>query len=302
MDDTGRTDDPAGVAAVAKALGSPLVGTHPVGWGDAAATVRLELADGRSVAARRGSGPEAAVALERIAQVMRGLAAAGLPVPHATAIQVAGTVHLVTPWVDGLTGAAWLDDPDRAIHLAEVMGGLVRRLGSVDPSIVSPDAEPAGSRALARQSMARLDRVRAEMDEVTGRAIESAITWLGAADRWRPVVVHGDFAPVNVIVGPDGDLRALLDFEHVRLGSPSADVAWWGWVVRHHHPAAFHAAWPTFRAAAGVPVDVHADLELRASILVRLVEAVAAADDLTSRARWARRLDEAATWEWVQST
>ena len=50
-----------------------------------------------------------------------------------------------------------------------------------------------------------------------------------------------------------------------------ADVAWWGWVVRHHHPDAWGAAWPTFRAAAGVPPGDLADAEIRAVMLVRLL-------------------------------
>ncbi len=130
-------------------------------------------------------------------------------------------------------------------------------------------------------------------------ALEAAIAWLAETDRWRPVVVHGDFAPVNVIVGPDGEILALVDFEHARLGSPMADVAWWGWVVRHHHPDAWRAAWPTLRAAAGVPPGEAADAEIRAVMLVRLLESVAAAietADPERRRAWAHRLDEAAAW------
>ena len=290
------TDADAGLTAVAMALGSRSVTSRPVGWGDAGATYRLELSDGRSVAVRRGSGPAASDTIERTARVMRGLAASGLPVPTANVVRASDATHLVTPWIEGMTGAAWLDDADRAIRLAEEMGALARRLRSVDPSLFASDAAPVRSRELALVATANLDRLVENLQAVTYRAMVAAIDWLAATDRWRPVVVHGDFAPVNVIVGPDGRILALVDFEHARVGSPMADVAWWGWVVRHHHPNAWRAAWPTFRAAAGVPSGELADDEVRAVMLVRLLESVATAADAATRRPWVRRLDEAAVW------
>lgn len=285
--------------AVAAALGSRWAGSRPVGWGDAGATHQLDLADGRSVAVRLGSGPGSGDAIERTARIMRGLAAAGLPVPIATTVHAPDAVYLVTPWIEGVTGAAWLDDPGRAIRLAEVMGALAGRLRLASASVVPADGASAGSRELATVATAHLQRVGPGLGSTTVEALEEAIDWLASADRWRPAVVHGDFAPINVIVGPDGDILALVDFEHARLGSPTADVAWWGWVVRHHHPDAWHAAWPTFRAAAGVPSGDLADAEIRALTLVRLLESVATAvetaDPERSRA-WARRLDEAVAW------
>ena len=35
---------------------------------------------------------------------------------------------------------------------------------------------------------------------------------------------HGDFNPTNVIITPNGDWR-VIDWSHVRLGDPLADVA-----------------------------------------------------------------------------
>ena len=107
--------------------------------------------------------------------------------------------------------------------------------------------------------------------------------------------VHGDFAPVNVILAAHGSVAALLDFEHAHVGDPLADVAWWGWVVRHHHPEAWAAAWPTFCRAAG------ADPQRDASIVHALTleelsrRAEAAADELTRRG-WLDRLAVASTW------
>jgi aminoglycoside phosphotransferase (APT) family kinase protein len=113
------------------------------------------------------------------------------------------------------------------------------------------------------------------------------------------VFVHGDLAPVNVILAPDGAIRALLDVEHAALGSPAADAAWWGWVVRHHHPEAWSASWPTFLEAAGLVAgdgDGLTRRALRATMLVRLLSSVVDASDVATRGRWAARLDEAAAW------
>src|SRR3954447_1596121 len=107
--------------------------------------------------------------------------------------------------------------------------------------------------------------------------------------------VHGDLAPINVVLRADRTVAALLDFEHARVSDPLTDVAWWGWVVRHHHPDAWVAAWPTFCAAAGV--DRESDTPaLRALMLDELSRRAAAASDDAERARWLERLAEAKTW------
>ena len=118
---------------MAEVLGSRSVTSRPVGWGDAEATHQLELADGRSVAVRQGSGQASGAGsrnrMERTAQVMRGLARAGLPVPIASTVHTPDASYLVTPWIEGETGAAWLGDPGRAgLARAGAMGELARQL------------------------------------------------------------------------------------------------------------------------------------------------------------------------------
>ena len=107
--------------------------------------------------------------------------------------------------------------------------------------------------------------------------------------------VHGDFAPINVILAADGSVAALLDFEHAGIGDPLMDVAWWGWVVRHHHPDAWAAAWPTFCAAAGADPARDGPF-LRALVLDGLSRRATAAVDEHDHEQWLERLAEAATW------
>jgi len=78
-----RTD----LGLVAPALGSDVVGATEPEWGDRAATVRADLADGRVVAVRRLDGPGAGAAARRIAGIAAHLEAAGLPVSTPSLIE-----------------------------------------------------------------------------------------------------------------------------------------------------------------------------------------------------------------------
>jgi aminoglycoside phosphotransferase (APT) family kinase protein len=280
--------------AIATNLGSGLAGTAAVGWGDARATWRIDLADGRSVAARRIGGPDRAERAARFTAVVERVSSFGLPVPPVTPVGTPDAVWLVSDWVDGDTGAAWLGDDDRARTLAGAMGSLSRRLRAVDTTGLHLRVETAAN--AAARAAAQLSAVRPDLAAPTVHAIKAAIDRIGPGQDDGPsVLAHGDFAPINVVMRDDGTIAALLDFEHAGLGSALSDVAWWGWVVRHHHPSAWESAWSTFVAAADVDLDATAQ---RASALVvtRLLEAVAGAHDPLERERWRSRLDQAAGW------
>lgn len=249
---------------VADWLGSRILAAEPIGWGDARATHRLSLSDGRRFAARWFVGPETRQRVGRIAGVMTGLARAGLPVPSPTVVETDRGSSLLTAWVDGETGASWLDEPERARHLADRMGRLAVRLRAVDTSDLGLHArvaeDPSAVDALTRVSF-----------------------------------IHGDFAPVNVVLDADGEIAALLDFEHAGLGPALLDVAWWGWVVRHHHPEPWASSWPTFLRAAGLEPDL-VEAPLHELALRTLADRAAAAADAEARGRWLERLSAARAW------
>jgi len=249
---------------VAGRLGSPLRAAEPVGWGDARATHRLSLADGRSYAARRFAGPGRIAHIGKVVRIMSRLADAGLPVPTPTIVETLAAPWLVTPWIEGETGASWLADPDRARHLADRMGRLASRLRDVELDTDPFDGHPRGSPPASAAAGAR-------------------------------AFVHGDFAPINVVIGADGEISALLDFEHAGEGPALLDIAWWGWVVRHHHPEQWVTAWPAFLAAAGLePGDIEARLHELA--LQTLADRAAASHDAAERDRWRQRLSAARGW------
>ena len=241
MDTTGR-DRVSDLQLLARRLGARLETAQRVGPGDAAATWRITLSDGRSMAARLVAGEGAGERAEGMRRRMAWLAARGVPVPAASVEDGRGGAWLLTPWLPGVPGSTWLDGPHRARQLGRQMGELALHM---------------------RQ--------------------------LGAP------FVHGDFAPINVLLDADGRIAALLDFEHAGPGPALLDVAWWGWVVRHHHRDAWEAAWPTFLAAAGLargPIE----RELHALALRALEGRAAAAGDDPARARWLDHLAAAERW------
>ncbi len=275
-------------------MGSSLISSEPVSWGDSASTYRIDLADGRAIAARRSIGPDALAMTERLAAVMAMAAAGRLPIPTADVVATVHSVWLVSPWIEGETGAAWLGTPSRTITLAGRMGSLARHLRGLDPHQVGSGGgspmvdDPAGLTT-------GLQELTGSISAVTRMSIGEAVERASADASMARVFVHGDFAPINVVLGPDGEIRALLDLEHATLGAPLADAAWWGWVVRHHHPGVWATAWPAFCAAADVDPERDRDT-IHALVMRQLLARAAAAGMPDVRHRWLRRLEVAAGW------
>jgi tRNA A-37 threonylcarbamoyl transferase component Bud32 len=68
----------------------------------------------------------------------------------------------------------------------------------------------------------------------------------------RPVLVHGDFGPNNVLLDPATfEVTAVLDWEFSHAGEPVEDLAWCEWTVRTHHPSRVDALGAFFDAYGG---------------------------------------------------
>jgi len=96
-------------------------------------------------------------------------------------------------------------------------------------------------------------------------------------------------------MSPDGSLAATLDFEFTRIGDPLDDIAWWGWVVRYHHPPAWTWAWRSICQEADIDLDAEAPV-LRALMLRELVRRVERATGATSHRDWTERLRSTLEW------
>ena len=120
-------------------------------------------------------------------------------------------------------------------------------------------------------------------------ALERVLAAWGESNAWGMGMSHGDFAPINVIVEPTGSL-VLLDLDDVLAGPRVLDVAWWGWVLRHHHPEVWSRTWPSFVVAAGLEPGPRLDEVARATAALRLVERAATSPTHETRQRWLGRL------------
>jgi aminoglycoside phosphotransferase (APT) family kinase protein len=116
-----------------------------------------------------------------------------------------------------------------------ILGAIAR----TDPGAagLSTRLEPVAPDACWRRELARWERVLDE-DELCPQPIgRAAIRWLRRhppPSAQRISVVHGDFRTGNLLVAPDGTIRAVLDWEMCHLGDPLEDLAWslnriWCW-------------------------------------------------------------------------
>jgi aminoglycoside phosphotransferase (APT) family kinase protein len=215
-----------------------------------------------------------------------------------------------------------------ALELAGAMGALLPRLADVATAgarLGSAWAHPERLTHLARR---RLDRCRPLLDAAAVAALEATIDEVPARFVGRAACfAHGDFCPVNVLVAdgrpttderprtkegepsltplrsslqpPASTIVALVDLEFARIADPLFDAAWWGWVVRYHHPERWVQAWPRLLAAAGIAEDAATLARVRVLQRLRCLEML---DDCartrTKRAvgMWRERLTATLGW------
>jgi len=98
------------------------------------------------------------------------------------------------------------------------------------------DVDAAGLGDLARTRtdyVARqLRRWKAQVDDGRVReqpvldAVHATLAASVPPDSGPPGLVHGDYRFDNTVLGPDGSVAAVLDWELATIGDPAADVAW----------------------------------------------------------------------------
>jgi aminoglycoside phosphotransferase (APT) family kinase protein len=207
-----------------------------IGDGQSNLTYRVRDASGRTVVLRRpptGELLQSAHDMAREYRVLSGLASADMPVPRPLALcgdpEVTGAVFYVMEHVDGLV-LTTLETAERMPPAArgETARSMVRTLvklqsTNLESSGLSEMRRPGsyGSRQLRRwrrQWEASKTRDLPVVDALAER-LEANVP-----EETEVTVVHGDFHLLNVIVGPDGDVRAVVDWELCTVGDPLADV------------------------------------------------------------------------------
>lgn len=232
--------DTARVAAWARREGFPLVGPLEatlVEGGHSNLTYLLDGADGRRWVLRRPPlhhVVESAHDVLREFRVMSAVADSDVPVPGMVGacedLSVLGSPFFVMEFVEGLV-LHDADETERAIPEArrrDLTTALVDTFASlhrVDPEAIGlgdlgrrDDYVGRQLRRWSRQWEATAIRDVPLVGELHRRLSEHPPQQAGVA------IVHGDFRLDNCIVGPTGEVRAVLDWELCTLGDPLADL------------------------------------------------------------------------------
>jgi aminoglycoside phosphotransferase (APT) family kinase protein len=207
-----------------------------VGDGQSNLTYRVRDAGGRVVVLRRPpTGEILATAhdMGREHRVLTGLASADMPVPRPLAMceddAVTGAPFYVMEHVDGLVlGTVAAAESIGADARARVGSSLVETLArlqttDLDTTGLAEMRRPGSyaSRQLRRwrrQWEASRTRDLPVVDRVADR-LEASVP-----EETEVTIVHGDYHLLNTIVGPEGEVRAVVDWELCTVGDPLADL------------------------------------------------------------------------------
>ncbi len=257
-------------------------------WGFRHETWIVELGDGRTeVLQRRADGSDPTGPGPRtVRNLVRGV---GLPVPEPLrAARIGGRVVVSMPWIEGTVSAELLGTTEGATLVGRLCGEVAARFGRLDPNEIAMPRTWARADALRAAMGKHLDGVPEALPSGVLRDLRRALDRATSeVDRTAPRVVHGDLAPVNVLVR-DGRPAAVLDLDRVQLAHPLYDAAWFAWVVSFHHPAVADVACDAFALADGRSVGLRTDLAWLWPL--QLLERLAEAHTATERATWRDRL------------
>ena len=239
-----------------------------VGEGQSNLTFRLDDATGHAAVLRRpplGEILASAHDMEREHRILSGLASAGARVPRPLAVcddpAVIGAPFYVMEHVDGLI----VTKVETAERLQpEARATAARSLVQTLSDLQSVDLDAAGlgdfkrPESLAGRQLRRWTRQWHASKTAELAVIEEVAELLAARmpEERESVLVHGDYRLDNAVLSPEGEVKAVLDWELCSVGDPLADVglmiAYWTELgaVAGKEGALFRAP---VTAVAGVP-------------------------------------------------
>jgi aminoglycoside phosphotransferase (APT) family kinase protein len=201
-------------------------------------TYRLEDAAGRAYVLRRppqGHAESGAHDVGREHGILAGLQGTAVPVPELFGLcqdpAVLGAPFYVMSHVEGVVLSSVEDGAAYPLGArAAATAGLVDALGAIHEL----DVDAVGLGGLGRREdylQRQLARWRRQFHAVTDRELpiidELADRLAAAAPPQRYTgLVHGDFRFGNLLLGPDGTVRAVIDWELCALGDSLADLGW----------------------------------------------------------------------------
>jgi aminoglycoside phosphotransferase (APT) family kinase protein len=167
-------------------------------------------------------------------RILSALAATPVPVPAVVALcqdgSVTGAPFYVMAAVDGIVvrdepiAERLLDEPARR-NAGLSIAATLAAIHAVDPAAVGLGDLGRPGDYIARQ----LRRWKRQLDQSKTRELPALDRLVAQLEERRPAqrlttIVHGDFRLDNCIIGPDGAVRAVLDWELCTLGDPFADL------------------------------------------------------------------------------
>ena len=180
---------------------------------------------------------------DREALVQAAVADQGYPAPQVlvrgTGPRNADGCYFVMPRVDGAPPLAAVNAaalarsvPSLALRLPGMLAELAVRLHSLDPAplraaLAAEPGWPIDVNDLVADIAAAADRVA---DTELTKAIPTMLARQPESTS-RDVICHGDFHPLNIIIGPAG--ATVLDWTAARLGPPAFDVAFTALLLAH---------------------------------------------------------------------
>ena len=216
----------------------PPVRAELVSGGRSNLTYALVGADGRKVVLRRppqGGVLESAHDMGREWRFIDALRDTAVPVAEALAREespdLIGAPFYVMSYVDGLVP----HDAAAAVVLSlDARLGAAASLVDTMSALHDIDIDAVGLGDIARRE-GYLERQLRRWNRQWEQSVCTDVSAIGAAyerlrervpAQVRSGIVHGDFRLGNMMCGPDGRIRAVLDWELATLGDPLADLGW----------------------------------------------------------------------------
>ena len=199
---------------------------------------------------------------------------AGLPAPEPLFLeedlQWLGRPFSISAEVSGCQTSAELIPPDHREALGRAKWTLMGQLAALDVANLGLDGvmRPTTPETCAMEELDYWAGVIVADELHPNPVAHAAIRWL----RRQPpppaqklCLVHGDYRTGNFLYSPEGELKAILDWEMAHIGDPLEDLAWsmdplWCWTDTQHagrllpHKDAVRA-WET---GSGLTVDPQA--------------------------------------------
>ena len=207
-----------------------------VGEGQSNLTFRVDDAAGYAMVLRRpplGEILASAHDMKREPRILSGLAEAGARVPHTLAYcddpEVTGAPFYVMEHVDGLI----VTKVDTAERLApKARATAARSLVQTLTELQAVDLDAAGladfkrPESLASRQLRRWTRQWHASKTQELPVVEETAELLEARmpEERESVLVHGDYRLDNAVLSPEGEVRAVLDWELCTVGDALADV------------------------------------------------------------------------------